>query len=581
MSVQAASVPVEAPDDEFDLPDGLIAPTRRGRSDKRIGEVIVELGFATRDAVDAAIAISQEQGRTTGQLLVEAGALRADQLARALAERLGVDYVDLSRFAVDPAALALIDGDIAKRHRAVPVGFLADGAVVLAMADPTNVVTLDELSLITGRSMRRAAVVWEDLASLIARYSGLDEASADVDEPEADNLEVKLEDPGGGDAPVIKLVHQIIAHAVQQGASDIHLDPETGTDMQVLLRIDGVLRPVTQVPRSAAGGVVARIKVMAGLNIAERRIPQDGRMRVALDGRGVDIRVATLPLVGGEGAVMRILDTGAVVRDLTSLGMQANDRDRFLTAVRKPYGAVLVTGPTGSGKSTTLYGALAAINHGDRSILTIEDPVESPIHGIKQMQVALKAGLTFAAGLRSILRADPDVIMVGEIRDRETAEIAIQSALTGHLMLSTLHTRHAASAVSRLIDMGIEPFMVAAAIDCVVAQRLARTLCDQCKRPADLPEAVRAENDLVGAEAFEPVGCIRCGHTGYTGRTGLYEVMSMDEALRAMVLERRGVDELTRAAMQDGMRTMRQDGLDKVRQGITSLVEVHRITTTL
>jgi type IV pilus assembly protein PilB len=580
MSVEAATVAVNEVHDGLDLAPGLIAPTRRGRSEKLIGQVIVELGFATREAVDAAIAMSKEQGRTTGQLLVEAGELRPDQLARALAERLGVDYVDLSEFTVDPAALALIDGDVAKRHRAIPVGFLADGSVVLAMADPTNVMTLDEMSLITGRKLRRAAAAWEDLAALIGRYNGLEEATAEVDDLEPDHLDVKLEDPGGGDAPVIKLVHQIIAHAVEQGASDVHLDPEPG-DMQVLLRIDGVLRPVTQVPKSAAPGVVARIKVMSGINIAERRVPQDGRMRVTLDGHGIDIRVATLPLVGGEGAVLRILDTGAVVRDLESLGMQSDARERFLAALRKPYGAVLVTGPTGSGKSTTLYGALAAINRGDRSILTIEDPVESPVPGIKQMQVAIKAGLTFAAGLRSILRADPDVIMVGEIRDRETAEIAIQSALTGHLMLSTLHTRHAASAVSRLIDMGIEPFMVSAAIDCVVAQRLARTLCDQCKQPASLPDAVREANGLVGAEVFEPVGCIRCGQTGYTGRTGLYEVLSMSEELRAMVLERRSVDELTRAAMKGGMRTMRQDGLEKVRQGITSLVEVHRVTTTL
>jgi type IV pilus assembly protein PilB len=319
---------------------------------------------------------------------------------------------------------------------------------------------------------------------------------------------------------------------------------------------------------------------MGGIDIAERRIPQDGRVAVTVDGRRVDLRVVTLPLVKGEGVVMRILDSGLVVRDLESLGMEPADRERFVAAVRKPYGAVLVTGPTGSGKSTTLYGALAVINDGQRSIITIEDPVESQIAGIKQMQVATKAGVTFATGLRSMLRADPDVIMVGEIRDRETAEIAIQAAMTGHLVLSTLHTRDAASALTRLTDMGVEPFMIAAAIDCVVAQRLARTLCPHCKEPADLTDSIRAKHGLEGVEVFDPFGCVRCGWSGYQGRVGLYEIMQVSDGVRAMLLDRRPVDEIAEAAQASGMRRMRDDGLDKVRAGITSLPEVARVTTT-
>jgi len=329
-----------------------------------------------------------------------------------------------------------------------------------------------------------------------------------------------------------------------------------------------------------SAGVISRIKIMSSLDIAERRVPQDGRMAVTIEGRRIDMRVVTLPLVNGEGIVMRILDTGLVLRDLESLGMHPADKERFLTAVRKPHGAVLVTGPTGSGKSTSLYAALSVINDGQRSIITIEDPVESQIAGIKQMQVSTKAGVGFATGLRSMLRADPDVIMVGEIRDRETAEIAVQAALTGHLVLSTLHTRDAASALTRLLDMGIEPFMVAAAIDCVVAQRLARTLCAHCKHPAELTHAVRAEHRLEDAAVFEAGGCIRCGFTGYHGRLGLYEIMPVTEEIRTLLLNRRGLDEIATAAVSAGMRTMRADGIEKVREGLTTLAEVARVTST-
>jgi type IV pilus assembly protein PilB len=510
--------------------------------------------------------------------LVESGELRPDQLARALAERFGVDYVDLSGFEIDGAALELIDVDLARRHEAVPVGFLMDGTVVVAMADPTNVLTLDELSMLTGRHMRSAAAPRQDILALLTRLNSLDETML-INPTEVDvrEIELAMDEGPDRDAPVVKLVQQIISHAVEAGASDIHCDPQKG-DMEVHFRIDGVLTRGPSVPQVMAQSVVSRIKIMAGVDIAERRRPQDGRMAVKVLGRTVDVRVATLPLINGEGVVMRILDTQAVVRDLVALGMPDVQRGHFEAAITKPYGAVLVTGPTGSGKSTTLYGALAIVNDGQRSIFTIEDPVESPITGIKQMQVAVKAGVSFAAGLRSILRSDPDVIMVGEIRDRETTEIAIQAALTGHLMLSTLHTRDAASALTRLVDMGIEPFMVASAIDCVVAQRLARVLCPHCKRPTSVPESVLAEQGLDGATVFEPGGCIRCGDTGYSGRLGLYEVMPVSDDIRSLQLDRRPVEEIAVAATRGGMLTMRADGIDKVRAGLTSLVEVTRVT---
>ncbi len=553
-------------------------PAQRGRSRKLIGDVIVELGLASRETVDEAVSASRQSGSTTGQILVANGALRQDQLARALAERFGVDFVDLSVFEIDVGAVNLIPPEMARRYQAVPVGFMPDRTVLLAMADPANVLTLDELSMITGMKMRPAAASADDIAALILRLNRLDETVAEVDE----DLEPEpvVLDGAAPDAPIIKLVHSIIAQAVQNSASDIHCNPEAG-EMQVLYRVDGVLVPAATIASSMAGGVVSRIKIMANLNIAERRVAQDGRLALTIDGRRVDIRVVTLPLVRGEGVVMRILDSGAVIRDLSSLGMQDAERERFLAASRRPHGAVLVTGPTGSGKSTTLYGVLGIINDGDRSIITIEDPVESTIPGIKQMQVNVKTGVTFAAGLRSVLRADPDVIMVGEVRDRDTAEIAVQAALTGHLVLSTLHTRDAPSAISRLIDMGIEPFMVSAAIDCVVAQRLARRLCDQCKRRTSLPESVLAEHGLDGATVYEPVGCIRCNGTGYHGRVGFYEVMSMTEDIRSLVLGRRGVDEISDAARRSGMRTMRDDGIEKVRHGLTSLIEINRVMITV
>jgi type IV pilus assembly protein PilB len=327
--------------------------------------------------------------------------------------------------------------------------------------------------------------------------------------------------------------------------------------------------------------VISRIKIMADLDISEKRVPQDGRFALSLDGRRVDIRVVTLPLVHGEGVVMRILDKGVVVQDLEPLGMPRAALARFTEAINKPNGAVLVTGPTGSGKSTTLYGALNVLNDGERSILTIEDPVEQRIPGIKQMQIAPKAGVTFDVGLRSMLRADPDVIMVGEIRDRETAHIAIEAALTGHLVLSTLHTRDAPSGLGRLIDMGIEPFLVSSAIDCIVAQRLVRVLCKHCKQRHAVPESVLAEHGLEGAEPFEAVGCSRCGGSGYRGRVGVYEVMSVSERIRALILERASVDEMVAAAVQEGMARLRDDGLAKVREGVTSIAEVERMTSSL
>jgi type IV pilus assembly protein PilB len=562
---------------------GLYPPHTTGRSTRMIGEVVVDLGLADRETVEAGVAAAREQGRPTGVVLVERGILRHDQLARVVAERFGLDFVDLTVYDLDMGAVSLISIQTAKRYQAVPVGFTDDGSVLLAMANPTNVLTIDDVGMMTGRRIRPAAASVEDLNLLLARLARMDDSIEDiVDEDAEDERERELSvDEGDQDAPVIKLVHSIVAQAIQQGASDIHVNPEEG-DTKVLFRVDGVLAPAATVKRRMAMGVVSRIKILADLDISERRVPQDGRFALTVDGRRVDIRVVTLPLVNGEGVVMRILDKGSLAVDaLESIGMREEELERFTSAIRRPNGAVLVTGPTGSGKSTTLYAALRALNDGERSILTIEDPVETRIAGVKQMQIAPKAGVTFDVGLRSMLRADPDVIMVGEIRDAETAHIAVEAAMTGHLVLSTLHTRDAPSALGRLIDMGIEPFLVSSAVDCIVAQRLVRMLCKHCKRPQKVSEGVLAEHGLAGAEPYEPVGCSRCGGSGYRGRLGLYEVMTVSEPIRALILERASVDQMVEVALSEGMRRLRDDGLHKVREGLTSIAEIERMTNSL
>jgi type IV pilus assembly protein PilB len=562
---------------------GLYPPRHPGRSTRMIGEVVVDLGLADQQAVEDCVELARAQGRPTGLVLVEQGVLRHDQLARVVAERFGLDYVDLSVYDLDVGAASMLSPQACQRYRAVPIGFTDDGQVLLAMADPTNVLTVDDVAMMTGRRVKPVAASLEDLGILLTRLTNIDESIESIVEEEVDSDEDEAALGLGDtedDAPIIKLVHQIVAQAIKQGASDIHVNPEDG-DFRVVFRVDGVLTQAATIKRKMAMGVVSRIKIMADIDISVKRVPQDGRFGMTVDGRRVDIRAVTLPLVYGEGVVLRILDKGAKVQGMDALGMPAPELERLQAAIRQPNGAVLVTGPTGSGKTTTLYAGLHEVNDGERSIITIEDPVEQRIAGIKQMQIAPKAGVTFDVGLRSMLRADPDVMMVGEIRDRETAHIAVEAALTGHLVLSTLHTRDAPSGLGRLIDMGIEPFLVSSAIDCIVAQRLVRVLCNSCKREQTVSDAVLAEHGLEGTQPFEAVGCKRCGGTGYHGRVGVYEVMTVSEAIRALILERASVDEMVAVAESEGMRRMRENGLEKVREGVTSIAEIERMTNSL
>jgi type IV pilus assembly protein PilB len=564
--------------------NGLTKPSRRGSSQRFLTDVIVDMGLVPRARVDEAIESSRSTSTTPERVLLADGALSADGLARALAERYGLDHLDLSVFSVDMGAANLVTTAAAKRYQAVPVAFIDKRTLLVAMTDPSNVLAVDDIAIMTGYEVRVGVAAPEDIESLIARLDRLEEvvsgeATAEELEQEAEVVDLR---ETADDAPVIKLVNQLVGQAVEMHASDIHLAPD-GKEVRVRFRIDGVLQDVTTVPRRMAAGVVSRVKIMAELDISERRVPQDGRVGLTVDGRHVDLRVVTLPSVHGESIVMRILDKDSVVMKLDKLGMADSERDRFERAFSESHGAVLVTGPTGSGKSTTLYAALMTLSTPEKNVITVEDPVEYQLDGITQVQVAPKAGLTFATGLRAMVRADPDVIMVGEIRDRETAQIAIESALTGHLVLSTLHTNDAPSAITRLVEMGIEPFLVASAIDCVLAQRLVRTLCSNCKQRTIIPAEVLRENGykaLVDLEAYEPVGCRRCGGSGYRGRGGIYEVMSVSSEIRSLALERRSADELREVAVRQGMRRLRDDGLDKVRQGRTSMAEIARVIGT-
>ena len=563
---------------------GLTPPRLGRRGSRSLTDSIVALEYLSPERVEAAVQESRASGRRPEAVLLDQGALSPDQLARATADRLGLEHVDLTEFEPDLGAINLLDERAAKRYRAVPIAFHESGLLLVAMADASNVLALDDLRLVTGYEVRPVVASPDDIEALIGRMNRLDEAVARAVEGEeaesgqsADVVEIK---ESADDAPVIRLVNSVLAQAIGDGASDIHFEPGA-REMRVRFRVDGVLSERTTIPRTMVAGVISRVKIMADLDIAERRLPQDGRVGLTVDGRSVDVRVVTMPGAFGEGAVMRVLEKNAVALSLDTLGMREDPRGRFEEATRQAFGAVLVTGPTGSGKSTTLYAALSAINTVEKKIITIEDPVEYQLPGINQIQVNPKHGLGFARGLRSMLRADPDIIMIGEIRDQETARISVESALTGHLVLSTLHTNDAPSALTRLTEMEVEPFLTASALNCVVAQRLARGLCARCKRPtvvskeAMVAAGFRATVDL---EAYDAAGCSRCNFTGYRGRIGLFEVMLLSEEIRRLTIARAAATEIRAVALQEGMRSLRDDGMDKVRGGVTSLAELSRVT---
>jgi type IV pilus assembly protein PilB len=552
-----------------------------------LGEMLLTEGLITQAQLDAALKAQAERGLPIGQLLVEEGAVTEAVLMGALARQLGLDFVDLAEYPIDRGAVALLPEAMARRLLALPITW-AEDRVVVAMADPGNVLAIDDMRAVTGAEITIVVATRTQLSEAIDRFhrldSEVDEVAQIAAEELADDDDEALTREGVEDAPIVKFVNLLIAQAVADRASDIHVEP-TETDLRIRFRVDGVLHEVMHSPRSIQGGVISRLKVMADINIAERRIPQDGRISLTVAGKAIDLRVATLPTVYGEKVVMRILDKTRAQLSLADLGFHPAVLPRFEACFRKPYGTILVTGPTGSGKSTTLYATLNVLNSPDKNVITVEDPVEYRLPGVNQVQVNPKAGLTFASALRSILRSDPDIVLVGEIRDRETATIAIEASLTGHLVLSTLHTNDAASTPMRLVEMGVEPFLVISALDCVVAQRLARKLCDRCREEYEPSHAELTEAGwpaaLLKAEGpprlYRAIGCAACSRTGYRGRLAIHEVMVMSEEISRMVVERYSSDDIKKTALSQGMLTLREDGLVKVAQGKTTLEELFRV----
>ncbi|HEX7189301.1 MAG TPA: ATPase, T2SS/T4P/T4SS family [Actinomycetes bacterium] len=551
---------------------------------KQLGDILLEGGLVNPTQLELAYAEQERVGRALGRVLIEQGVLTESQLVSALATQIGLRFVDLSDFPVDGSAVGRIPGPVCRRHAAMPIGF-EDGKLLVAMADPANVFAIDDIRSLTGMDVKPVVATRGDVAAAIDRYyradSDLDDISAVLDAQEEEDELSKVKEIVE-DAPIVKYVNLLITQAIQDRASDIHLEP-TETDLRVRFRIDGVLHEVMRSPKAIQSGVISRLKIMADINIAERRIPQDGRLSVNAHGRKIDLRVATLPTVWGEKVVMRILDNSTARLDLTDLGFSEDNYERYSRSFTKPYGMILVTGPTGSGKSTTLYATLNIVSRPEVNVITVEDPVEYRLAGINQVQTNNKAGLTFASALRSILRSDPDIVLIGEIRDHETGQIAVEAALTGHLVLSTLHTNDAPSAVTRLTEMGIEPFLVGSALDAVLAQRLARRLCVKCKEPyTPTRESLVASrfpwsDDQPLPELFRPIGCSACAKTGYKGRLALHEVMIVSEEVERLAVERASATVISQVAREEGMRTLRDDGLDKVLAGVTSMDEILRV----
>ncbi|MBX5448245.1 MAG: Flp pilus assembly complex ATPase component TadA, partial [Acidothermus cellulolyticus] len=543
---------------------------------KQLGDILLEGGLVTPEQLAAAYAEHQRNGRSLGRVLVDQGILTEAQLVAALATQIGLRFVDLTDVAIDGSAVSRVPEAVCRRYTALPIGY-EDGKLVVAMADPANVFAIDDIRSITGLDVKPVVATRADVLAAINRYHRADEELDDLTSTLAaeETEDLASLDEVVEDAPIVKFVNLLITQAVQDRASDIHIEP-TERDLRVRFRIDGVLHEVMRSPRNIQSGVISRLKIMADMNIAERRVPQDGRMSVNVNGKKVDLRVASLPTVWGEKVVMRILDTSTALLTLSDLGFAEDNYARYSASFTKPYGMILVTGPTGSGKSTTLYATINIISSVEKNVITVEDPVEYRLPGINQIQTNVKAGLTFASALRTILRADPDIVLIGEIRDHETAQIAIEAALTGHLVLSTLHTNDAPSAVNRLIEMGIEPFLVGSALDCVLAQRLARRLCEKCKEPyMPTPQSLReAKFPWRDGEPlptlYRAVGCAACSKTGYKGRIALHEVMTVTEEIERLAVERASAEAIGRVAREQGMVTLREDGLRKVAAGVTT-----------
>ena len=569
---------------------------------KKLGDLLVEAGLITREQLQEALEVQKQDNERLGTILVKLGYLTEEEITSFLSKQYGIPAVNLEHFEISEDVIKRIPSDIARKYMLIPIT-RTGSTLTVAMADPTNIYALDDIKFLTGLNVEPVVASELSIKKAIDKYYGSEtqielrkvvedlegDFAEDADlEVVEDEEEIDLESLVASveEAPVVKFVNMMLMDAVKKGASDIHVEPYEKY-YRVRFRIDGVLHEVMKPPLSMKDAITSRIKIMSKLDIAEKRLPQDGRIKLKMKIEGqrkeLDFRVSVLPTLFGEKIVMRILDPEKLMLDMTKLGFEQESLDKFIDAIKKPYGMVLVTGPTGSGKTNTLYSAMSQLNTPDTNIMTAEDPVEFNLPGINQVNVRDEIGLTFAAALRSFLRQDPNIILVGEIRDFETAEIAIKAALTGHLVLSTLHTNDAPSTISRLMNMGIEPFLVATSVNLICAQRLVRRVCKNCKEEVKVPKKTLLdigfrEEELKGLKVYKGKGCDVCNGTGYKGRVGLYEVMEVTDTIKDLILSGATALDLREQAIKEGMITLRRSGLIKIKDGITSIEEVLRET---
>ncbi|MCC2686632.1 MAG: type secretion system protein [Paenibacillaceae bacterium] len=547
---------------------------------KRIGDLLMEAGLITEEQLQAALKEQRDLKMRLGDVLITRKYISETQLFDVLEFQLGIPHVELYRQKIESKVINMIPQRLAEQHQVLPLR-TEGNKLILAMADPLDYFAIDEIRMATGFRIEPAIASKDELQRAIKRYYGLQESVDQIMQNlQAREPEERKETREEEDSPVVKTVNQIITQAVAIGASDVHIDPQEDS-LRVRYRVDGIMRTERTLPPHMQSVIIARVKIMANLNVSERRVPQDGRVEMDIEFRKVDIRIATLPTIHGEKVVMRILDMGNTLTEIEKLGFSETNLHKFKQGLLSPYGMVLITGPTGSGKTTTLYSGLARLNHDEVNIITVEDPVEYQLQGINQVQVNLTNGLTFARGLRAILRQDPNIVMVGEIRDGETAEISVRAAMTGHLVLSTLHTNSAVNSITRLIDMGVEPFLLASSLSCIIAQRLVRKICDHCVEthdPGEEERALFAEYGIEVGQLKRGAGCGNCGRTGYKGRLAIHEVLIVDEELRSMILRTESDSAYMAYASKQGMVPMLHDGLLKVKAGRTTVSEVFRVT---
>ena len=566
----------------------------------KVGELLVSEGFITKEQLREALESQRLNGEKLGSVLVKKGYIDEEAIATLLSKQYGIPFVDLDGCEIEPSVINLIPADICLKYELIPIK-RTGSILTVAMVDPTNVYSLDDIKFMTGLNIEPVIALESSIREAIERYygtaydeklkevigdlNGVDDGSIEI-RSEEDEIDLNELEKASGEAPVVKLVNLILTEAVQREASDVHIEPYE-RDFRVRYRIDGILYEMMKLPLKFKNAITSRVKILSQLDISEKRLPQDGRILLKIKTtnglKELDLRVSVLPTLYGEKVVMRLLDRDQLMLDMTNLGFEPDSLKKFEKAIQNPYGMILVTGPTGSGKTNTLYSGLSKLNITETNILTAEDPVEFNLRGINQVQMKERIGLNFATSLRSFLRQDPNIIMVGEIRDFETAEVAIKAALTGHLVLSTLHTNDAPSSITRMMNMGIEPFLVSSSVLLICAQRLVRRICTECKKEINVPPEALIDigispDEVPHLKVYRGEGCPKCNNTGYKGRIGLFEVMDMTAAIQEMVLQGASTIELRQKALEEGMISLRQSGLCKIRQGITTVEEVLRET---